>query len=86
MRTLSRSIHAMAFELRARDRRCHKLARSLAGAHAIKRLERQHGTQAQWITPKDTSHGVVHHEQRVRLTGRASQSTKIGYAQTEPAD
>ena len=58
----------MALELRARDRYGNQLVRSLTGAHAVKCLERQHGTQAQRIAPKDTSHGVIHHEQRMSLT------------------
>ena len=72
MRALSRGVHAMAFELRARHRSGNELARCLAGAHAIERLERQHGTQTQRIAPKDTSHGVIHHEQRMSLTRGAS--------------
>ena len=68
MRALSRGIHAMALELRARDRYGNQLARSLAGAHAVERLERQHGTQTQQIAPKDTNHGVIHHEQRMSHT------------------
>lgn len=52
MRALSRGIHAMAFELRARDRYGNQLARSITGAYAIKRLERQHSTQPQRIAAK----------------------------------
>ena len=47
MRALGSSIHTMALELRARYRSGDKLARSLAGAHAVERLERQHSTQPQ---------------------------------------
>ena len=72
MRALGSSIHTMALELRARHRSGNQLARSITGAYAIECLERQHGTQAQRIAPKDTSHGVIHHEQRMSLTRGAS--------------
>ena len=85
-RALSRSIHAMALELRARDRQRDELARGLAGTHAIERLKRQHGTQTQRIAPKDACHGVIHHEQRMGLAGRSTQSAQIGHTQTKPAD
>ena len=86
MRALSRGIHAMALELRARDRYGNQLARSLAGAHAVERLERQHGTQTQRIAAKIRRHGVVHNKQRACLTSRAAQSAKVRHTQTKPAD
>lgn len=86
MRALGSGIHTMALELRARDRSGNEFARSLAGANAIERLKRQHGTQAQRIAPKDTSHGVIHHKQRMGLTRGASQRAQIGHAQSKPAN
>ena len=86
MRALSRGIHTMALELRARHRSGNEFARSLAGAHAIERLERQHGTQAQRIAAKSRRHGVVHNKQRAGLTSRAAKSAKVGHTQTKPAD
>ena len=86
MRALSRGIHAMAFELRARHRSGNELARSLAGAHAIERLKRQHSTQPQRIAAKSRRHGVVHNKQRADLTSRAAQSSKVRHTQNKPAD
>ena len=86
MRALGSSIHTMALELRARDRYCNQLARSLAGAHAVERLERQHGTQPQRIAAKSRRHGVVNNQQRMGLTRRPTQRTQIGHTQTKPAD
>ena len=86
MRALSRDIHTMALELRARDRYGNQLARSLAGAHAVERLERQHGTQTQRIAAKSRRHRVIHHKQRMGLTSSAAQSAKVRRTQTKPAD
>ena len=52
MRALGRGIHTMALELRARDRYGNQLARSITGAYAIERLERQRRTQPQRIAAK----------------------------------
>ena len=68
MRALGRSVHAMALELRACDRYGNELARSLTGTHTVECFKRQDGTQTQRIAPKEASHGVIHHEQRMSLT------------------
>ena len=86
MHALGSSIRTMALELRARDRYGNQLARSITGAYTIERLKRQHGTQTQWIAPKEASHRVIHHEQRTGLTRRPTQRTQIGHTQTKPAD
>ena len=76
----------MPLQLRARHRSGNELARSLTGAHAVERLERQRSAQPQWIAAKCRRHGVVHNQQRAGLTSRASQGAQIGYTQTKPAD
>lgn len=86
MRELGSGIHTMSFELRTRYRSGDKLARSSAGTHAVERLERKNGTQAQRIAPKDTSHGVVNHKQCMGLTSRATQRAQIGHAQSKTAN
>ena len=86
MRALSRGIHAMAFELRARHRYGNQFARSITGTYTIERLERQRSTQPQRIAAKSRRHGVIHNQQRAGLTRRAAQSAKVGHTQTKPAD
>ena len=86
MCALGSSIHTMALELRARNRSCDELARSPTGANTVECLKRQNGTQTQRIAPKDTSHRVIHHEQRAGIASRATKSAKIGHTQTKPAD
>ena len=86
MRALGSSVHAMALELRACDRRRHKLARRVTGAHAIERLERQYGTQTQGIAAKDGSHRVINDEQRMDHASRAAQSAKVGHTQAKATD
>ena len=76
----------MALELRACDRRRHKLARRVTGAHAIERLERQYGTQTQGIAAKDGSHRVINDEQRMDHASRAAQSAKVGHTQAKATD
>ena len=86
MRALSRGIHTMTLELRARHRSGNELARRLTSTHAVERLERQHGTQPQRSAAKSRRHGVVHNQQRMGLASRTTQRTQIGHAQTKPAD
>ena len=86
MRALGRSVHAMALELRARDRSGNELAWSLTGTHTVERLKGQHSTQPQRIAAKDVSHGVVHNQQRMGLTRRPTQRTQIGHTQAKATD
>lgn len=86
MRALSRGIHTMALELRARHRSGNELARSPTCTHAIERFERQRSTQPQRIAAKSRRHGVVNNQQRMGLTRRPTQRTQIGHTQTNPAD
>ena len=76
----------MALELRACDRRRHKLARRLTGARAVECLKGQHGTQPHRIAAKDVSHGVVHNQQRMGLTRRPTQRAQIGHTQAKATD
>ncbi len=69
--------------------RATEAATSLRGAyrtHAIGRVERQHGTQAQRIAPKDARHRVIYHEQRACLAAARPRARKIGHTQTKPAN
>ena len=79
MRALSRGIHAMALELRARHRSGNELARCLTSTRdRTRRATARHPSAAD--RTKDAEHRVIYHEQRACLANRATQSTSRAHA------